>query len=46
MLGATDDGGEDSARSVLAGKPGLDHVGAVVDDDCLLFRHLIVNFAW
>ena len=43
MFGASDDSGENSAGSVLSSKTGLDHAGTVVDDDCLLFTHLIVK---
>ncbi len=32
-LGATDDGGEDNAGSVITGETGLDHTGTVVADD-------------
>jgi len=44
VLRAANDGGEDSAGSVFTSKTGLDHAGTVVDDDCLLFTHLIVGY--
>jgi hypothetical protein len=45
MFGATHDGGEDGAGGVLTSKTGFNHAGAVVDDDCLLFTHLIEKIA-
>ena len=32
VTGASDDGGEDGARSVITGETGLDHSRAIVDD--------------
>ena len=34
MSGATDDGREDGAWSVVTGETGLAHSGAIVDDQC------------
>jgi hypothetical protein len=37
VTGAADDGGEDGAGGVVTGETGLDHTGAVVAHDGLLF---------
>ena len=39
VLGTTDDGGEDSARSIISSKTGLAHTGTVIDHNTLDFSH-------
>merc|ERR1711971_588600 len=46
VAGTSNDGGEDSARSVVSGEAGLDHAGATVNDQSgyVFVTHVGVGF--
>ena len=41
VLGATHNGGEHGARSIISSKTGLAHTGAIINNQGLDFSHII-----